>query len=76
MSEAAGRVILGLDPGTASTGYGVISVQGNRFRHGTKLIRFRPDKDPLACTWAELRPPRDAEGLTVSTLLGEIRETG
>jgi crossover junction endodeoxyribonuclease RuvC len=32
MNEAAGRVILGLDPGTASTGYGVVSVCGNRFR--------------------------------------------
>ena len=32
MNEAAGRVILGLDPGTASTGYGVVSVSGNRFR--------------------------------------------
>jgi crossover junction endodeoxyribonuclease RuvC len=32
MSEAAGRVILGLDPGTASTGYGVVSVSGNRLR--------------------------------------------
>jgi crossover junction endodeoxyribonuclease RuvC len=31
MTEAAGRVILGLDPGTASTGYGVLSVVGNRF---------------------------------------------
>ena len=31
-------------------------VQGNRFRHGTKLIRFRPDKDPADCTWEELRP--------------------
>jgi len=30
MSVQAGRVILGLDPGTASTGYGVISVVGNR----------------------------------------------
>ena len=30
MNEAAGRVILGLDPGTASTGYGVVSVCGNR----------------------------------------------
>jgi len=27
----AGRVILGLDPGTASTGFGVIAVNGNRF---------------------------------------------
>jgi crossover junction endodeoxyribonuclease RuvC len=32
MNEAAGRVILGLDPGTASTGYGVVSICGNRFR--------------------------------------------
>ncbi len=31
-------------------------VQGNRFRHGTKLIRFRPDKEPARCTWRELRP--------------------
>jgi crossover junction endodeoxyribonuclease RuvC len=30
MKEQAGRVILGLDPGTASTGFGVISVVGNR----------------------------------------------
>jgi crossover junction endodeoxyribonuclease RuvC len=30
MSAQAGRVILGLDPGTASTGFGVISVVGNR----------------------------------------------
>jgi ATP-dependent DNA ligase len=35
-------------------------VQGNRFRHGTKLIRWRPDKDPRACTWRELRPPKAA----------------
>ncbi|MEX0849998.1 MAG: ATP-dependent DNA ligase, partial [Gaiellaceae bacterium] len=25
-------------------------VQSNRFRHGTKLIRFRDDKDPAQCT--------------------------
>jgi ATP-dependent DNA ligase len=35
-------------------------VQGNRFRHGTKLIRWRPDKDPKDCTWRELRPPKAA----------------
>jgi hypothetical protein len=45
-------------------------VQGRRFRHGTKLIRFRPDKDPAGCTWAELRPPREPGGLTVADLLG------
>lgn len=30
ISEAGGRVIMGVDPGTASTGYGVIQVSGNR----------------------------------------------
>ena len=44
-------------------------VQGNRFRHGTRLIRFRPDKDPAQCTWHELRPPRQADDLTVEALL-------
>jgi len=32
-------------------------VQGRRFRHGTKLLRLRPDKSPEQCTWRELRPP-------------------
>jgi ATP-dependent DNA ligase len=43
-------------------------VQGDRFRHGTKLIRWRPDKDPRDCTWRELRPPKAAG--SVETLLG------
>jgi ATP-dependent DNA ligase len=44
-------------------------VQGHRFRHGTKLIRFRPDKDPGQCTWREVRPPRRSDDPTVETLL-------
>ncbi len=44
-------------------------VQGQRFRHGARLLRFRPDKDPAACTWRELRPPRRPEDPTVSDLL-------
>jgi crossover junction endodeoxyribonuclease RuvC len=32
MAETPSRVILGLDPGTASTGFGVISQSGNRLR--------------------------------------------
>jgi ATP-dependent DNA ligase len=44
-------------------------VQGNRFRHGTKLIRWRDDKDPTDCTWRELRPPRDANAPTIDALL-------
>jgi ATP-dependent DNA ligase len=43
-------------------------VQGNRFRHGTKLIRWREDKDPRDCTWRELRPPRDPNAPTVESL--------
>ena len=43
-------------------------VQSNRFRHGTKLLRFRDDKEPRQCTWRELRPPRP-RGITVSSLL-------
>ena len=31
-SDLGGRVIMGLDPGTASTGYGVIHVVGNRLK--------------------------------------------
>jgi ATP-dependent DNA ligase len=43
-------------------------VQGSRFRHGTKLIRWRDDKDPTSCTWRELRPPRGRE--SVAELFG------
>jgi ATP-dependent DNA ligase len=46
-------------------------VQGSRFRHGTKLIRWRDDKDPADCTWRELRPPADvAAGGGVESLFG------
>jgi len=43
-------------------------VQSNRFRHGTKLIRFRDDKDAAQCTWRELRPPR-RRGDSIAALL-------
>jgi ATP-dependent DNA ligase len=29
-------------------------VTANRFRHGTRLIRFRPDKAPEQCTFDQL----------------------
>ena len=45
-------------------------VQGNRFRHGTKFIRWREDKAPRDCTWRELRPPRDPNAAGVEALLG------
>jgi ATP-dependent DNA ligase len=44
-------------------------VQGSRFRHGTKLLRWRPDKDPKDCTWRELKPPRDPNAPTIESLL-------
>jgi ATP-dependent DNA ligase len=43
-------------------------VQGNRFRHGTKLIRWRDDKRPEDCTWRELRRPRDPNAAGVEEL--------
>jgi ATP-dependent DNA ligase len=29
-------------------------MEGERFRHGTRFMRFRPDKEPRQCTWAQL----------------------
>jgi ATP-dependent DNA ligase len=46
-------------------------VQGSRFRHGTKFIRWREDKRPADCTWRELRPPRDPNALGVAELFAQ-----
>lgn len=36
-------------------------VTGDRFRHGTRLVRWRPDKAPRQCTFEQIRPaPRAA----------------
>jgi ATP-dependent DNA ligase len=43
-------------------------VQGTRFRHGTKLLRWREDKEPRDCTWRELLPARDANAPGVEEL--------
>ena len=45
-------------------------LEKHRFRHGTRLLRFREDKDPEQCTWREVRPPRRASDLAVEDLLG------
>ena len=38
-------------------------VTGDRFRHGTKLLRFRPDKPPLQCSIDQIiAPPRADRG--------------
>ena len=44
-------------------------LERNRFRHGTRFLRFRPDKDPRQCTWREVRPPRSPDDPTVDALL-------
>jgi ATP-dependent DNA ligase len=44
--------------------------QGARFRHGTRFLRFRPDKDPEDCTFEQVRHRPQAGDPTVSALLG------
>jgi len=44
-------------------------VTGNRFRHGTKLVRFRPDKAPKQCTFEQIAPIGPAPKL-IAKLLG------
>ena len=39
---------------------------GGRFRHGTKFLRWRPDKAPRQCTMDQVEP----EGVSSLTLLG------
>jgi ATP-dependent DNA ligase len=36
-------------------------LQGDRFRHATKLLRWRPDRDPSSCTYHQLEvvPPSE-----------------
>jgi ATP-dependent DNA ligase len=44
-------------------------LEKQRFRHGTKIVRFRADKDASQCTWREVRPPRRPDDLAVEDLL-------
>jgi ATP-dependent DNA ligase len=32
-------------------------LQGDRFRHASRFLRWRPDKDPRDCTYDQLTPP-------------------
>jgi ATP-dependent DNA ligase len=47
-------------------------VQGNRFRHGSRFLRFRDEKDPEQCTWREVRPPRRKGDPTFESLLAGV----
>jgi ATP-dependent DNA ligase len=43
-------------------------VTDGRFRHGTKLMRWRPDKSPRQCTYEQIAPPRSA-GAVISDMI-------
>ena len=45
-------------------------LQGGRFRHGGRLVRFRPDRTPDSCTYAQLDEAPPAE---LADLFGEAR---
>jgi ATP-dependent DNA ligase len=36
-------------------------LQGDRFRHATSFLRWRPDREPASCTYAQLDSPVPAE---------------
>ncbi|MGE5063369.1 MAG: ATP-dependent DNA ligase, partial [Myxococcales bacterium] len=41
-------------------------ITSGRFRHGTSIVRWRPDKDPKQCTYEQLAPelrPSELKGL-------------
>ena len=44
-------------------------MERDRFRHGTRFLRFRPDKDPRQCTWEQVRPTRRPGDPTIFGLL-------
>lgn len=41
-------------------------LSGRRFRHGTKLVRWRPDKLPHQCTFEQLEAPARPRGVIAS----------
>ncbi|PXY28453.1 ATP-dependent DNA ligase [Prauserella muralis] len=45
-------------------------VQAGRFRHGGRLVRFRPDRAPESCTYAQLEEVPPAE---LAALFEEVR---
>jgi ATP-dependent DNA ligase len=44
-------------------------LEGERFRHGTRFIRFRPDKEPRQCTWSQLDLARRQDDPELGDLL-------
>lgn len=48
-------------------------MESDRFRHGTRFLRFRPDKEPRECTWGQVRPARQVGDPTIGELLYSAR---
>ena len=48
-------------------------MESDRFRHGTRFLRFRPDKEARECTWQQVRPVRQKGDPTISGLLDSAR---
>ncbi len=44
-------------------------MEGERFRHGTRFMRFRPDKEPRQCTWSQLDVSRHTGDPDLADLL-------
>jgi ATP-dependent DNA ligase len=51
-------------------------VTGDRFRHGTKLLRWRPDKAPRQCTFEQLEREARPGKLVADVLAGAVRGRG
>jgi ATP-dependent DNA ligase len=48
-------------------------MEQERFRHGTRFLRFRPDKDPKDCTWEQVKPtPRPGDPKLDDLLSGRL----
>jgi len=43
-------------------------MEGSRFRHTAQFVRWRPDRDPRSCTYAQLEEP---VGFDLGEILGE-----
>ena len=48
---------------------------GDRFRHGTKLLRWRPDKAPRQCTMDQLQEAARPQLFYAAKLLGKARRS-
>lgn len=46
-------------------------VTNNRFRHGTRIARWRPDKAPRQCTFEQLAPPADPDAVIRAVVQAE-----